>query len=180
MATRDAVAAMFKVLSRAFAGTVDAPRFELYYVALDDIDDGALECATVFLVKTWTGAFIPPPAVIRNAAMPAPAAVDVSAVIRQIEKLSIYNPNTGMIRPPVATVRDRLGEVVAYAYAASGGDRLFADDDVTRSIAVREFQTEITAAVRAGKGPGQLPVLTPVADGASGLHAATEQRRISR
>ncbi len=147
MATSKAVLSALKMLSRAFAGVVDPERVELYRVALDDLSDEQLAAATVIVIRTHTGEFIPPPAVLRKAVAPAPVAIDVAGIVRQIEKLAAYTPGAGMQYPAVRTVREELGESVGYAYAAAGGARLFAEDATTRSIAAREFQRAMTEAV---------------------------------
>jgi hypothetical protein len=69
---------------------------------------------------------------------------DVASIARQIEKLSAYSPNAGMIPPPAGTVREHFGNVVADAYATVSGARLFANDDTTRAIAQREFGIALT------------------------------------
>lgn len=147
MATSRAVAAALAVLGRAFAGVVDEERVDVYCAALEDLSDADLAIATAHVVKTHTGEFIPPPAVLRKAVAPAPIAVDSSAVLRRIENLAIYSPQAGMIYPRGDVVRDALGEAIAYAYAAAGGERVFSDNETTREIATREFQKALAEAV---------------------------------
>jgi len=137
MASERAIAAALKMLGRAFAGVVDAERVELYRAALDDLTDEQMGAATVLVIRTHTGEFIPPPAVLRKAVAPAPIAVDSAAIIRRIEKLATYNPNAGMIYPPTDVVREQLGDATAYAYAAAGGPRLFSENETGRDIATR-------------------------------------------
>lgn len=146
MASRQAISTALKLLSRAFAGVVDQTRVEVYGAALEDLSDEEIATATALVIKTHTGEFIPPPAVLRKAVAPAPVAVDAEAIVRRIEKLATYNPNRGMVPPAVSTVEERLGPTVAYAYAAAGGPSLFAENDVGRSIALREFQRAMTEA----------------------------------
>lgn len=170
MASPRAVATSLKMFSRAFAGTIDKARAEVYFAALDDVSDEQLGAATVRLIKTHKSEFIPTPAAIRRAAgiVDQAAVVDVDSVVRQIEKLAIYSPNVGMIYPPVPAVRAALGETVAYAYAAAGGPRMFRDgDDVGENIARREFQKVLEEATRAPGakltvlgGPTPVPRLT--------------------
>jgi hypothetical protein len=143
MANEEAIAASLKILGRAFAGDVDGERIELYRAALDDLTDSEIAKATILLVRTYDGVFIPPPAKIRAAVgadRVAPA--DVDAVIRRIKALSVYTPASGMIAPGVAVVREKLGEAAAQAYAAGGAERMFRDgDEVGSDIARREFAT---------------------------------------
>jgi hypothetical protein len=104
--------------------------------------------AAVYLVKTHTGEFIPPPGVLRKAITPTKAAhLEVAPLIRRIEKLATYNPNAGMIYPPTSVVQEQLGDEAAYAYAAAGGPRLFSESDTSRDIAQREFASALTEAI---------------------------------
>lgn len=75
--------------------------------------------------------------------------VDHAKILRQIEKLSVYTPQAGMIAPNVQLVRDTYGNAVADAYAAAGAARCFADDDTSRSISTREFQKALDRFVAA-------------------------------
>lgn len=158
MASRQAVSTALKLLSRAFAGVVDATRVEVYGAALEDLTDEQIATATALVIRTHTGEFIPPPAVLRKAIAPATPAVDASAILRQIEKLAIYNANSGMIYPPVVVVRQELGEAIGYAYAAAGGPLLFAEDETGRSIAQRDFQRALREANE--RPQAALPVIT--------------------
>lgn len=159
MASRVAVGRAMATLARAFAGVVDDAKIDVYSAAWDDLTDEQLLAAMTVVCRQWEGAFIPPPAVIRRAVAPAESAVDGGKFVRQISKLGTYNANVGWIYPSVERVRDELGESVAYAYSAAGRERLFADDDTTRSIAQREFDQALLEA--AAKGANGLPVLTP-------------------
>ena len=185
MATSKSVASALKILSRAFAGVVDAERIELYRVALDDLSDEQLGHAVVFIVKTHTGEFIPPPAVIRRAITAAKApAVDVDATIRRIEKLAVYSPHVGMIYPGTQRVIDELGERAGYAYAAAGGPRVFSEHETTRDIARREFQTAMTEAahrIDAGMGAiGSAPLETrAISERSSALDSERAERLIA-
>ena len=157
MASTRGVVASLKILGRAFAGTIDDARVEVYAAALEDLSDEQLATATARVVKTHTGEYIPPPAIIRRAAgADQPAVLDVASAVRRIEQLAIYNPAVGMIYPSVRVVREQLGDAVAYAYAAAGG-RLFSDDTTGQAIARREFQKAFEQAART---PGAVfPVL---------------------
>jgi hypothetical protein len=163
------------MLARTFTGgQVERETIELYAAALDDLTDEQLERACLIVVRTHTGGFIPPPAVLRKAIAPARAVVDADAILRRIEKLSIYNAATGMIAPPRAVVERELGEAVGYAYAAAGGKRLFADDEIGRDIATREFEK---ALAEAESRPGAyLPVIG--GNGAAGVLDSPTIRRI--
>lgn len=145
MASEEAVMACLAVLGRAFAGTVDKARVDVYAAALEDLSDDELKAATTIVVKNHTGEFIPPPAVIRKAVTAAPA-VDTDEAIAFIRALSVYNPNVGMIRPAIETVR-QSSPMLGYAYAfAGGGDALFSENAVTADIARREFQRGLVEA----------------------------------
>lgn len=157
MASVKAVATSLKMLGRAFAGTVDDAKVEVYHAALARLSDAELATATAHVIKTYTREFIPPPAILLEAVAPAATVVDAPSILRKIEKLGSYNPSVGMIYPHADTVRDSLGEAAAYAYVAAGGPRVFADDETTRSIASREFQRAFTEA--ANRPEAALPVL---------------------
>jgi hypothetical protein len=157
VASVKAVAASLKLLARAFAGVVDDARVEVYNAALEDLTDAQLAAATTIVIKTHTGEFIPPPAVLLKAVAPVAVAVDASAIVRRIEKLATYSAHAGMIYPGVDQVRAELGETVAYAYAAAGGPRIFSENDTTRSIAEREFSKAITEA--ANRPQSALPII---------------------
>ncbi|HTE46506.1 MAG TPA: hypothetical protein VK636_14740 [Gemmatimonadaceae bacterium] len=157
MATNRAVVASLAMLGRAFAGVVDEERVELYRAALEDLTDEQLATATALVVKSHTGEFIPPPAVVRKAIAPAATTIDAVGILRRIEKLAVYNPNVGMVYPRVDVVREQLGDATAYAYAAAGGPRVFSDNEVSRDIATREFQKALSDA--ANRPHADLPIL---------------------
>lgn len=170
MASSRAVADMLKILSRAFAGTVDKARIELYRVALDDVTDQQLGAAAIALVKTHQGEFIPPPAVIRAAVgVDRIAPSEVESTVHRIKALATYNAASGMIWPPVAIVRRELGAAVAEAYAAAGAQKLFSENETSRDIARREFGTALVEWTRR-ESAGLLPAaptmreLDPYAD----------------
>lgn len=148
MASKQGIYAAFKVLSRAFAGTVDAEKVDLYHAALEDLSDEAIATATVKVVKEWTGQFIPPPALIRNAVgANATPVIDVDSIRYHIEKLGEYNPNVGWIYPSNQKVQAILGESIAVAYAIAG-KALFSENETTASIATREFREALETEVR--------------------------------
>jgi bifunctional DNA-binding transcriptional regulator/antitoxin component of YhaV-PrlF toxin-antitoxin module len=148
MATRRAVLASLTLFALTFAGDVSPARIDLYVAALDDVTDEQLGAATVRLVKTHRGEWIPVPAVIREAAgTNAKPRIDVEDIRRQIIDIAGYNPH-GFVAPRVESVRRVLGDAVADAYGAiGGGSRLFADD-VTGAIALRDFAKELEAIER--------------------------------
>lgn len=146
MASIKAVAACLAILGRAFAGTVDEARAEVYAAALEDLTDDELKAATTIVVKTHTGEFIPPPAVLRKAVTATPS-VNVDEAIALVRGLSHYNASVGMIRPSVNAVQQR-SPMVAYAYAlAGGGEALFSENPVTADIARRDFQRGLVEAM---------------------------------
>jgi hypothetical protein len=147
MASKAAIMTALKMLGRAFAGTVDEARAEVYHAALVELSDDQVNRATEIVIETYTGAFIPPPAILINAVKPAPGVVDASAILRRVEKLGTYNPASGMIPPPIGRIAETLGERIAYAYSGAGGPLLFTENEVSRDIARREFQRLLTEAV---------------------------------
>jgi hypothetical protein len=166
MASRLAVLKSLKMLSLAFSGDVTEERVDLYAAALNNVPDDKLATATVRLIATHKGEWIPVPAMIRDAAgANAIPRIDVDATIRLIDRLGDYNPNTGWRSPSVETVRDAMGDGAADAYGAvGGGSRLLdATDPLTREIAARDLAKELEA-VRDERGPDCLPqeIILPV------------------
>lgn len=150
MIERNAFGAGMAVLAGNFSRNLDAPMMKVYYQYLSSqLTTEEFEQAIKQCIAEET--FWPPVAVIlRKIRKPEKArsiAVDGPSVIRQIEKMATYNPSVGMIYPRVDAVRERLGEPVAYAYAAAGAHRLFSDNEISRDIATREFQKAMTDAV---------------------------------
>lgn len=116
----------------------------LYYVTLSrSLTTEQFELAAQRVFDEYDDFGFPPPHVFLGFVQPAPV-FDVAAISRQIEKLSAYSPQAGMIPPPAGTVREHFGNVVADAYATVSGARLFANDDTTRAIAQREFGIALT------------------------------------
>jgi hypothetical protein len=139
-------------------GDVSGERVSVYALALDDVTDAQVMEATVRLLKSHEGGFIPTPALIREAAgANTPPVIDAERLLRGIDRLGSYNPNTGWTSPRVEVVREVMGDSVADAYAIAGGpSRLFADNQTTRDISAREFAQEMAAQVRE-HGPSALP-----------------------
>lgn len=151
MASDKAVLAGLTLLARAFAGEVDAARVQVYGAALEDLTDQEIAAAVAAIVKTHTGEFIPPPAVIRRAVLgDETPKLDVDRIIHEIMDLGEYNPNCGTLPPSVRTVREKMGEAIADAYADVGGSRLGAHDAKTRDIAAQEFRRALAGEAAAG------------------------------
>ena len=162
MASRRAVSAALKMLALTFAGDVSGERVDLYAAALEDVDDGALAAATLQLVKTHKGEWIPVPAVIREAAgADVQPRADVEDIVSRISRLSEYNPH-GQRGPRVGAVRVAMGDAIASAYGAVGGSSRLIDstDATTRDIALRDFAKELEALVRE-RGPACLALPAP-------------------
>lgn len=139
MASRTAVIESLAALATNFAGDVTAEKIGTWQAALTDIPDEAVKAATVKVLRSHTGAFLPPVAVIREAALPE-LPVDVSSLLTAIDKAGEYNPQAGWVRPRVERVRALFGDALANAYGAAGGaSRLFSTNDTTREIAERDF-----------------------------------------
>jgi hypothetical protein len=112
----------------------------LYYGILSaELTTEAFEAAALQVLNEYDDFGFPPPAIFMAYAKPAPV-FDGDALMRQINKLATYNPNTGMIPLHVGMVREHFGDVVADAYATASPDRLNSDDETTRAIAQRDFQ----------------------------------------
>jgi len=176
MATRRAVLASLTLFALTFAGDVSPARIDLYVAALDDVTDEQLGAATVRLVKTHRGEWIPVPAVIREAAgANALPAIDAGRLLREIDRLGEHNPATGWQSPSVEVVRQIKGDAVADAYAAAGGpERLFEGGATTREIAAREFAQEMAAQVKTRGAAALLPPAAPAVPQLAAGPAAAE------
>ena len=150
MATRKAVMATLTMLAREYAGTVTEEKADLWLAALEDVSDRVLALAVAKVIRTHTGGFIPPVALLREAAgANALPVIDAERILRDIDRLGSHNPATGWQSPRVERVREVMGASVAAAYAEAGGpSRLFADSATTRDIAAREFAASLTAEVQ--------------------------------
>jgi hypothetical protein len=141
-------AAVYARYMTAIADRTKAPLADgtnaLYYVTLSrDLSTAEFEAAAQKVFEEYDDFGFPPPHVFLGYAKPAPV-FDTAALARQIERLSVYSPQSNMIPPPAGTVREHFGNVVADAYATVSGARLFANDDTTRAIAQREFGVALT------------------------------------
>lgn len=159
MASRPMVAKTLGALSEAFGGDVSDKKLSVYCEALSDLSDEQLVTALRTVLRTWDGKFIPPPAALRNAIGANVAQLDAEPIIERIYALREYSP-TGIRWPSTPAVRDACGELVAIAYADAGGARIFADSDITRDIARREFSAALQSAMEA-RGVTELAMPSP-------------------
>lgn len=88
--------------------------------------------------------FFPAPGIVMAAIHGPPPKINFVDLARLIEGMGHYNPHQGWIWPRPDDVRRRFGDAVASGYGFVGG-RLGADDEVTRSIAFRDFANETDA-----------------------------------
>lgn len=152
MASERATTAALTLLSRAFAGEVDAERIAVYVAALEDLTDAEVAAAAALLVKTHVGEFIPPPAVIRRAVLgDETPRLDIDRIIREISRMGEYvSGEVGWVGPSPRRVRELAGSAIAEAYAEVGASRLFAGDQRAREFAAAEFgkALKVTAGAR--------------------------------
>lgn len=141
MASPKALGVAMKLLGRVFAGDITAEKMTTYAAALDDLSDAQVLASVDVLIKTHAGQFLPVPAQIREACGANDRTpIDTDAIIRRIDRLGGYNPQTGWSAPRVETARKELGDAIADAYGSvGGGSRLFCDDETGRTIAERDF-----------------------------------------
>lgn len=148
MASKKAILTAMAALASVFAGDVTNEKVAMYTAALQDLSDEQVAASVAMLVKTHTGQFIPVPAQIREACgANAKPSVDTAKLLRDIDKAGSYNANVGWSRPRVEKIRELFGPQVAYAVAEVGISRLFADNDTTRDIALRDFQRVLAESV---------------------------------
>lgn len=148
MASRKAALAALTLLSRAFAGEVSGEKADVYAAAVEDLTDEQLMTATARVIKTRTDDFLPPPAVILEAAgANVEPVLDAERILREIEAAGTYTPS-GWSNLRERQVRERFGDVIADAYSEAGcGTRLFSSNETTRDIAFREFQLGLKVAI---------------------------------
>lgn len=146
MASTKAIYASLKMLSHNFAGDISRERVELWEAALREVSDEQLSRAVPTVIATYTGSFLPPVAVIREAAganrLPV---LDFDDAKKRIADLGHYNAHTGWIYPRVFEVREKLGDMLADAYSYAGADQIFSDNETTRSIAQRTFRERLSS-----------------------------------
>ncbi len=170
VASKPAIIAMMKVFTRNFAGEVTREKCALYHSVLEDVTDAELDVATMHLVRTHRGEFIPPAAVVRDAAGANRAPlIDIKTLKDKITALGAYHVDSAQwCYPALTTIAAQLGDEIARAYSAAGATLLFSNSDTTREIAEREF---LRALERAAK---ERPALTSELHALS-LPATTEQ-----
>ena len=154
----------FAVAMAAFADRIGRPlspvTAEFYLAALDgELTTDEFMAGARIVFKRHTYNTWPSPQEFIDAIKAKPVSVDGEKILRQIEKLSVYLPTTGMIPPHVGKVRDELGDDIADAYATAGAARCFSENDTTREIASRDFLKGLEAAVERAVIRGDLPRL---------------------
>lgn len=146
MASTKAIYASLKMLSHNFAGDVTREKVELWEAALSEVTDEQLAAAVPVVIATYTGSFLPPVAVIREAAgANRRPTMDFEEAQKRISDLGYYNPNAGWVYPKVFQVREKLGEVIAAAYLEAGGEQIFSENETSRSIALRVFREKLSS-----------------------------------
>lgn len=176
MASKRAVLAALKVLACNFAGAVTEEKAKLWLASLNDVTDEQLERAIPDVIRSHRGEFIPPVAVIRDAAgaNSPPDSPDVERIVSAIEALASYNPAIGTTWPRIEYVAAKLGDAIGEAYAIAGGaSRLFSTEETTRDIAMRDLQKALTSVSRRHRVPpefavGARPLVPQLAAGTAG------------
>jgi hypothetical protein len=155
MASTKAIRSALKVLSLNFAGEVSTAKTQLWAAALEDVSDEQLEAAIPEVIKTHRGEFIPPVAVVRDAAgANAALAVDADRILRDIGRAGSHNATAGFSGPSAVKVTEEFGTAVGEAYAlAGGGSALFAENETTREIARRDFRRALAQESRITRTP---------------------------
>lgn len=163
MASKQAIATALKGLSANYGNAPDPALPDIWMLALQDVDDSDLLRAVAKIVAT--SEFFPKVASVRNVlGMNRTERPDVDGIVKRIWSLSSYHPQYGTNPPSVGKVRDELGDTIADAYALVTPDRLFANSEVGRDIARREFADDLTTAAEQGysaalPAPKRMPAL---------------------
>jgi hypothetical protein len=146
MASKIAIASTLKFMLELYPNreSISETTAEAWAFAFADWADEELRAAAAQAATTPGRSFFPTPGEIAACRKVTPI-VDAARLLRDIERLGVNHPGGGYIAPQVWLVREKLGDVVADAYATAGGPpRCFSDEEITRSIAFREFQKAAT------------------------------------
>jgi hypothetical protein len=144
VASKSAVAATLALLHELFpTREVTSTTGEAWGMMFEDWTDEDLMACTRSAAKQPGRKFFPTPPEIMDC-RPA-AVIDSGKILRQISALGVYNPH-GWVYPSIERVRQTMGDAVAEAYAAAGGERCFAaDGSVAQDMARRTFAAELKA-----------------------------------
>jgi hypothetical protein len=147
MASSQAIAAVLAFLQEIFpTRDINANTANAWSIMFEEWSDADLTTYARLAAKERGRKFFPTAPEVM-ACRPVPA-IDSARILRQIGALGTYNPH-GWLYPRIETVREKLGDGIADAYAAAGGERCFADEgSATSDIARRTFAAELTAAGR--------------------------------
>ena len=160
MATKPAIAAALKGLAANYNRQPDPALPDIWWLALQDVPDDRLSAAVGRIVAR--SRFFPTVAEVRDAlGLNVVEKPDTAAITSRIWSLAHYHPEYGTVPPSVTQVRTELGDTIADAYAVVGPDRLFANSEVGRDIARREFTADLTTAADQGLSVA-LPPARPV------------------
>ena len=160
MASKQAIATALKGMSANYGTALDPALPDIWMLALQDVEDADLLRAVGKIVAT--SEFFPRVASVRNAlGLNRTEKPDVDGIVKRIWSLASYHPQYGTNPPSVGKVRDELGDTIADAYALVTPDRLFANSEVGRDIARREFAADLATAAEQGY-PVALPAPKPL------------------
>jgi hypothetical protein len=163
MATDVGISAVLAFLHELFpTREIGEATLDAWALMFDDWTDDELRACAVQAAKAPGRTFFPTPGEIR--AYRVVPTIDAGAVLRRISKMGTHNPN-GWLYPRLDVVRAELGDAVASAYAAAGGERCFAEGGVSQDIACRTFATELADAVRASPTVAHLLLQTIASSG---------------
>ena len=145
MASDEGVSTVLAFLHELYPSREIGPAtLDAFAFAFADWSDADLHACAKQAAATPGRTFFPTPGEIAAFRKVTPI-VDAARLLRQIEKLGHNVAGQGYFAPQVWLVREKLGDVVADAYASAGGPpRCFSDEEITRNIAFREFQKYAT------------------------------------
>lgn len=148
MATREGVARMLALLHEAFPSRqITEATAGVWLGLFREYDDAVLLGVAKRLALEPARQFFPTPGECMALLNPTPA-LDVEGIARRIEGLGYHNARSGWVWPRVEEVRDKLGAGIAEAYGAVGGSRLGTGDEISRTIAIRDFGGTLADVVR--------------------------------
>lgn len=166
MASERAVATGLAMMHECFPTREITPATaKAFGLLFEDTPDTDFLKACKVLCRENGRTFFPSPGEIFAVLAPAPASYDIDSLCATIHDLGSYDPIRGWCYPSIQTLREKLGDAVADAYALAGGSaQVFANADsdgrsVGRDIARRTLAKEL--AKPAPLSIQNRPVLTP-------------------
>lgn len=149
MASKKAISLVLSIMHEAYPNReITEATGPVWLELFADVGDEALVAAVKKCCVEPGRSFFPGAGDVRKYLTKPIELPDVPKTLRQISKLGQYHPARSWIDPRVETVREKLGDAIANAYASIGPVRLYSENDTTRDIAERDFGALLTEELR--------------------------------